>query len=202
MRIAGLTIFLKQGYTEHTKNIITRYWDRNDEGLFIEGVASIGKETGHSPVGLLEYVRKYSTARLQDVTCPTCAGEVYVDCRFSYLKHMQHMQRLCDSCRYGRLEDDEDDEDDVGSSDEVEHLSESQEVGQCSAEMEHALIAAPVRVFSGLMIDLANFSASPAEVVAACQGATLAVVKDGVPLFYCVSPDVMARQIEKDGSTS
>lgn len=202
MRIAGLTIFLKQGYTEHTKNIITRYWDRNDEGLFIEGVASIGKETGHSPVGLLEYVRKYSTALLQDVTCPTCAGEVYVDCRFSYLKHMQHMQRPCDSCRYGRLEDDEDDEDDVGSSDGVEHLSESQEVGQCSAEMEHVLIAAPVRVFSDLMIDFANFSASPAEAVAACQGATLAVVKDGVPLFYCVSPDVMARQIEKDGSTS
>lgn len=199
MRIAGLTIFLKQGYTEHTKNIITRYWDRNDEGLFIEGVASIGKETGHSPVGLLDYVRKYSTARLQDVICPTCAGEVYVDCRSSYLKHMQHMQRPCDSCRYGRLEDDEDD---VGSSEGVEHWGESQAVGQCSVDMEHVLTATPVRVFSGLMIDLANFSASPAEAVAACQGATLAVVKDGVPLFYCVFRGVMAREIEKDASTS
>lgn len=47
--------------------------------------------------------------------------------------------------------------------------------------MEQVLIAAPVSVFSGFMIDLANFSASPAEAFASCQGATLAVVKDGSP---------------------
>ncbi|MFL1524282.1 hypothetical protein [Pseudomonas sp. O230] len=214
MRIVSLSICLKPDYTEHTKSIITRYWDRYEEGLFIEDVVSIGKETGESPAGLLEYVRKHSTARLQDVTCPSCAGAVYVDCRSSYLKHMRDIQRPCDSCLYGPQDEDEDEDEaeaeaeaeaegGIGFSNVDERLSESQDAGQCSADMEeHVLMAKPVKVFSGLMIDLSIFSASPAEAVAACQGATLAVVKDGVPLFYCVSPDVMAKNNEKDASTS
>lgn len=205
MRVLGLSIFLKRGYTEQTKNIVMRYWNRADDGTFTEDVAAMGKEIGESPVGLLEYIRSHSSTCLKDITCPSCSEEIYVDCRSSYLKYMRQRKRACDSCRSGRVREYEDEGAYVDSDDSsggVEPSAETQETSQCSVETEGVQVAAPVRVFSGLMIPLSDFVTSPAETVAACQGATLAVVKDGVPLFYCVSPDVMAKQFDKDSSTS
>lgn len=205
MRVLELNIYLKRDCAEHTKSIVRRYWNRGDDGLFKENVASLGEEIGESPVGLLEFVRKHSFTTLKNIMCPVCSEEIYVDCRSSYLKYVCHRQRSCSSCRSGRVGSDECDDDYEGSGDSsgcVVGLGENEQTAQCTADMERVMIAAPVRVFSGFMIDLANFSASPAEAFAACQGATLVVVKDGVPLFYCVGPDVMARNLEKDESTS
>lgn len=201
MRLIELRASLTKDRTEYTKSIISRYWDRHEDGQFIESVASIAEDVGESTVGLLEFVRKHCTIWLKGVICPGCSEEVRVDCRSSYIKHVNYRQRLCDSCRYGGSGDDEEDDDqrDFDASEGAEHLSEKLEADKCSVAMDPVVVTAPVKVFSGLIIDLESFNVSPAEAVAACQGATLAVVKDGVPLFYCVSPSVMAEMFGKGG---
>lgn len=177
-----------ENITERQRELLVKYWTRDDDGRFMFGVQDLAAEWNESTTNLLQLVRAAGTAYLQHSRCQQCEGIIYVDCRSSMTKHLLHPSRPCDVCRYG-LEDAVDESDSVPTPDTVQPALtaiSADTAGCCDTPGEDE----PTELDADYIISLTAFARDPASIMAAFKGSRLAVLDGNKPVFYCLPPTI------------
>lgn len=175
------------------KELAVRYWNRDESGNFLEAVSSIASDIGLSPVSLLDCLRKWSVVSLENTCCESCAEPFEIDCRNELMKRLRYpVCYACASAGYSRTDFGASTQDSENSSVSA-YRSAAEDHGEQTASEPHASpsTAEPIKVFADQVIALEDFQKNPAGAMAACSGASLIVMSDNKPLFYCVSPELM-----------
>jgi hypothetical protein len=152
----------------------------NSRGGFDEGVDVLAREVDRSQPVFLSYLQSYCTAYLKDSRCIQCGGFIEVPARSWLLKFLRVTEIVCPVCYFGELYDEDEDEDDVVEKRKVK-----------SVEL-------PMKIYADHMIDIEAFKADPQAMVEAVEGNSLVIMKDGQPLFYCLSPAAMRKTVSQE----
>jgi len=184
MREDNVRVKPADNITERQRELLLKYWTRNDEGRFSYGVQELAAEWDESTTNLLHLVRAAGTAYLEQSRCQQCEGVIYVDCRSSMNKHLLHPSRPCDVCRYGLEEVDESDAAPTPDTAPPERAAINADTSGCveTQGREGGLI----KLEADHIISLEAFARDPGAVMAAFRGNRLAVLDDNKPAFYCL----------------
>ncbi len=188
-----LIIQFHAGASPQLRELAARYWNCNESGNFSEAVSSIASDIGLSPVSLLEGLRRWSVVSLANARCESCGDAFEIDCRAELMKRLRYpVCYACTSAGYRRTDFGASTQDSENASVPASE-NVADEHGEQTTSEPHTSpsAAAPIKVFADHAIALEDFQKNPAEAMAACSGASLMVMNDNKPLFYCVSPELM-----------